>query len=258
MAGLPACGQAACNSVASRALFTHHNSAAQRVKVRVLVYGDSNSWGYLDDGSGQRHDGRWPVVMANSLAARGHAIELIEECLPGRTTNADDPEGPTGTPSLLNGAVPLPAILLSQQPLAHILRMLGTNDMKLRFARDAAAITAGIMALAKIIRTVPAGHGGWDGTEPAPLTFICPPRLGARADEPDWIRFDEWRGGRTASVDLPAVLEPACADAGIGFIDGNDHAVSSPLDPIHWSAATHERFGAGIAGYLADRLASAA
>ena len=53
-------------------------------------------------------------------------------------------------------------------------------------------------------------------------------------------------------------LGDACADAGIGVIDGNDHAVSSPLDPIHWSAATHERFGAGIAGHLADRLAGAA
>lgn len=226
--------------------------------MRILVYGDSNSWGYLDDGSGQRHDGRWPVVMAGSLAARGHAIELVEECLPGRTTTADDPESPTGDPALLNGAVPLPAILLSQQPLDHILLMLGTNDMKLRFGRDAAAITAGIMALAGIIRTVPAGHGGWDGTAPAPLTVICPPRLGAPADDPDWIRFDEWRGGRATSMELPAMLGTACIAAGIDFIDGNDHAVSSSLDPIHWSAATHERFGAGIAGHLADRLAGAA
>jgi len=225
--------------------------------VRILVYGDSNSWGYLDDGSGRRHRGRWPVAMADSLVEQGHDIDLIEECLPGRTTTIDDPESPTGDPALLNGAVPLPAILLSQQPLDHILLMLGTNDMKLRFARDAAAIRAGVMRLADIVRTTPSGKGGWEGTEPAPLTIICPPRLGARADDPDWIRFAEWRGGRATSSELPALLESACADAGVGFIDGNDHAVSSDLDPIHWTAETHAQFGAGIAGRLAEKMAGA-
>ena len=32
--------------------------------VRILVYGDSNSWGYLDDGEGHRAANRWPVEMA--------------------------------------------------------------------------------------------------------------------------------------------------------------------------------------------------
>ena len=58
--------------------------------MRILVYGDSNSWGYLDDGSGQRYENRWPVVMAGELVARGMPVELVEECLPGRTTSADD------------------------------------------------------------------------------------------------------------------------------------------------------------------------
>ena len=125
--------------------------------------------------------------------------------------------------------------------------MLGTNDMKVRFGRDAAAIAAGVMQLAAIIKATPAGHGGWDGTEPAPLTVICPPELGARADDPTWIRHEEWRGGREVSQELPAVLGPACAKAGIGFINGNEYASSSRLDPIHWTAATHEAFGAALA-----------
>jgi len=132
--------------------------------------------------------------------------------------------------------------------------MLGTNDMKVRFGRDAAAIAAGVMQLAAIIKATPAGHGGWDGKEPAALTVICPPKLGARADDPKWIRHDEWRGGRAASQELPAILGPACADAGVAFVDGNEYATSSDLDPIHWTAATHEAFGAAIATRLASRL----
>ena len=97
--------------------------------MRILVYGDSNSWGYLDDGSGRRYENRWPVVMANALTSHGTAVELVEECLPGRTTSTDDAESPNGDPALLNGTGPLATILLSQQPLDHIILMLGTNDM---------------------------------------------------------------------------------------------------------------------------------
>ena len=44
--------------------------------MRILVYGDSNSWGYLDDGSGVRFAGRWPVSMASALTAAGQDVEL--------------------------------------------------------------------------------------------------------------------------------------------------------------------------------------
>ena len=93
--------------------------------MRILVYGDSNSWGYLDDGSGTRHPERWPVMMARHLRQTGIAAELVEECLPGRTTNLDDPQ----KGAWCNGRTPLRAILLSQQPLDHVLLMLGTNDL---------------------------------------------------------------------------------------------------------------------------------
>ena len=211
--------------------------------MRILVYGDSNSWGYLDDGSGVRHPERWPVVMARHLRETGTEIELVEQCLPGRTTNVDDPqEG-----AWCNGRTPLMAILLSQQPLDRIILMLGTNDLKARFGRDAPAITAGVMSLLAIIHDTPAGPGGWHAETPAPVTVICPPELGARADDPDWIRHAEWRGGRATSQTLPAIIRAACDAAGAAFIDGNRHAVSSPRDPIHWSAETQTAFGVAIA-----------
>lgn len=211
--------------------------------MRILVYGDSNSWGYLDDGSGTRHPERWPVMMARHLRAAGTEIELVEECLPGRTTNVDDPQEGVWC----NGSAPLQAILLSQQPLDHIILMLGTNDMKARFNRDAPAIAAGLMSLLAIIRDTAAGPGGWHDEAAAPVTIICPPELGELADDPHWIRHREWRGGRATSQTLPPVLHEACVAAGAEFIDGNRHAVSSPRDPIHWSAETQAAFGVAIA-----------
>ena len=35
---------------------------------RILIYGDSNSWGYLDDGDGERFKRRWQIEMANQLS----------------------------------------------------------------------------------------------------------------------------------------------------------------------------------------------
>ena len=215
--------------------------------MRILIYGDSNSWGYLDDGSGMRHAERWPVVMARELSLQGAAVELIEECLPGRTSNADDPlEG-----VVFNGATPLAAILLSHQPLDRVLIMLGTNDMKARFGRDAAAIAGGIRSLVDICAATPCGTGGWSADKAAPVTVLCPPVLGARADDPAWERHAEWRGGRATSQALPAVLDAVCTDAGAGFIDSNTHAASSELDPIHWCADTHRAFGMAMAAHLA-------
>ena len=218
--------------------------------MRILIYGDSNSWGYLDDGSGARHPARWPVVMAGDLASRGTEVEVIEECLPGRTSNVDDPqEG-----AVFNGATPLAAILLSHQPIDRILIMLGTNDMKARFRRDAAAIAGGIMALVDICAATPCGPGGWGAGAGAPVTVICPPMLGARADDPAWERYAEWRGGRATSQALPDVLAAACAAAGSGFIDGNDHAASSDRDPIHWTDDMHRTFGTAMAGRIKAEL----
>ena len=214
--------------------------------LRILVYGDSNSWGYLDDGSGARHPDRWPVVMARTVLEVGIQADLVEECLPGRTTNVDDPQEGVWC----NGLTPLEAILLSQQPLDHVLIMLGTNDLKARFGRGAVAISAGVMSLLAVIRATACGPGGWHSGKTAPVTVICPPELGERADDPAWIRHSEWRGGRETSRQLPCAMGAACAQAGVAFIDGNRHAVSSSRDPIHWSAETHLAFGTAIAGEI--------
>ncbi|MDP6219888.1 MAG: GDSL-type esterase/lipase family protein [Alphaproteobacteria bacterium] len=216
----------------------------------ILVYGDSNSWGYLDDGSGHRFAGRWPVSMAARLLADGYDVTLTEECLPGRTTNLDDPqEGPE-----FNGATPLRAILLSHQPVDHVLIMLGTNDLKRRFSRSAEDIVAAQTGLAEMAASTPCGKGGWAASRMPTVTLICPPHLGARADEDDWERVAEWRGGRAQSLAMPPLLITATTAAGIDFIDGNEYAASSSRDPIHWDADTHLRFGTGIAAHMAGRL----
>jgi len=128
--------------------------------------------------------------------------------------------------------------------------MLGTNDLKHRFGRDAATITTGLMSLVSVAMKTVAGPGGWHAESTAKVTAICPPVLGARADDPDWVRFEEWRGGRAVSADLPAAVATAAVAEGVDFINANQLVESSDRDPIHWNADAHLAFGAAIAGVL--------
>jgi len=108
------------------------------MKKRILVYGDSNSWGVLDDGL-KRFDDRWPVVMSRQL---GSECELVEACLPGRTVDKDDAVMSSLQPDIFNGRTHLPAVLLSCQPIDTVVVMLGTNDLKARFSSSAHSASA--------------------------------------------------------------------------------------------------------------------
>ena len=209
---------------------------------RILIYGDSNSWGYLDDGNGERFQYRWPIEMANYLS-NIFSVDLIEECLPARTTNLSDPV----LGSSFSGELTLEAILLSHQPIDHVLIMLGTNDLKARFNRNINDIVNAIIGLAKITRSTPAGRGGWFSDDAPDVSIICPLVIGKKANDPSWDRADEWTGAYEKSLLLAYNLQKACNLAGINIIDGNEFGSSSEHDPIHWDQKNHQRFGQKLA-----------
>ena len=101
--------------------------AAKR-PIRILCYGDSNTWGtyghWKDVGKRALRfapEDRWPCVMQQEL---GDGFEVIEEGLGGRTAFADHVDGPWK-----NGLHTLPTILHSHKPLDLVAIMLGTNDL---------------------------------------------------------------------------------------------------------------------------------
>lgn len=215
--------------------------------MRVLVFGDSNSWGYLDDGSGQRYARRWPVEMTRIIKAQNPEFEMIEDCLPGRTTDLPDPV----MGAEFSGKAALLSSLKAHQPLDLVLIMLGTNDFKARFSRTAEDIAQACLSLIQMVKESGAGPHGWHAQTSAEVVMICPPALSATADDNRWQRYDEWIGGRTKSLALPDALAAICETQQVEFINASRGAESSPRDPIHWQAETHHQFGA----YMADQLA---
>ena len=213
---------------------------------RVLVYSDSNSWGYLADSDCSRFEDNWPRVMARHMGG----IELIEENLPGRTTVHDDAEH---IGEVNNGLRFLEGALRSHAPLDAVIILLGTNDLKARFEPSAARIADNIGRLIAEIRRVGGGSPVWDDPTPPKVFVICPPVLSERANDPTWERVAEWRGAKEASEGLAHALSQICSEMDVPFFDSSHFVEGGQDDPIHWTDPSHLRLGQAVAHWLSTQ-----
>jgi acyl-CoA thioesterase FadM/lysophospholipase L1-like esterase len=204
----------------------------------VLCYGDSNTHGTTPItriGQIDRHPpgSRWPDVMAHAL---GPDTQVIAEGLPGRTTVHDDPvEG-----GCRNGIATLPAILHSHRPIDLLVVMLGTNDLKPRFSVTAFDIARSIERLCLAARA--------EGVV-ADLMIVAPVPVLETG-----VLAEAFAGAGTRQAGLAAHLSAVAGRIDAGFVDAAAHIAVSPVDGIHWDAASHKTFGAVMAEAVAARL----
>ena len=170
-------------------------------------------------------------------------VEIIEDCLPGRTTNIDDAQDG----SHLNGAKVLMSSLLANSPIDLVIIMLGTNDLKIRFQRTPDAIAEGIKELINTVKNTNSGPGGWHDQNKSDLFIICPPSLNIKSNDTNWIKFNEWENGLVKSTKLYDSLKKVCEQNNVFLFDSNQIIQSSTFDPIHWSKKTHKIFAKKIA-----------
>ncbi len=100
--------------------------------IRILCYGDSNTWGTIPDGTCLRCDisKAYPHFLQERL---GGGFKVICEGAPSRTTDLDDIKYPKGN---RNGWMYYPQCLISHDPIDYIVLFLGTNDLKSKFNRS--------------------------------------------------------------------------------------------------------------------------
>jgi hypothetical protein len=82
------------------------------------------------------------------------------------------------------------------------------------------------------------------------IIILCPPTLGSKSNNNDWINYEEWEGGFNKSKLLSDSYQKVCSKKKVQFIDSNSIIQSSDKDPIHWSKETHHIFGKEIAKIL--------
>jgi lysophospholipase L1-like esterase len=206
----------------------------------VVCYGDSNTWGAIGS-SDERHprEVRWPGVVAGLLAGRAH---VVEEGLNGRTTTWDDPFSPGR-----NGRDYLAPCLASHKPVAVLVIMLGTNDLKAIFRLGPAEIAAGAGSLVDLARASGAGPGGG----PPAVVLVAPPRVGEVT-----IAAELWGFGaaREASARLAPLYREAAAQSGAAFLDAGALVEPDPADGVHLDSAAHAVLGRAIAAAVEDLL----
>ncbi len=203
----------------------------------ILCYGDSNTHGTkpLEKlGAFARHAAgdRWPDVMAEALGM-GHPV--ISEGLPGRTTVHDDMvEG-----GMRNGLTVLPAILQSHAPIDLMVLMLGTNDLKNRFSVTAFEISR---SLERLILATRAEAVVTD------ILLVSP----VPVKEAGVLR-DVFAGAEARQRGLSAFIAAAAERQGVGFLDAGSVVSVSPVDGVHWDAASHHTMGAAMAQAIMAR-----
>ncbi len=210
----------------------------------VLCFGDSNTHGTcpMRDIMDVRRLGpgeRWPGRMA---AALGDGWHVIEEGHPGRTTVHPDPiEGVHK-----NGLAVLPAILESHRPLDCVVLMLGTNDLKARFAVTPLDIA---LAVERLLLTIAGSDAGPQGRAPAAL-LVAPPPI----REVGWLA-EMFAGGEAKGRQLADRYAKVAARCGATFLDAGTVAATDRDEGIHLTAEAHRTLGLAVAEAVAALVA---
>jgi len=214
----------------------------------VLCYGDSNTHGTLPvprGAPGGRHPigVRWTSRLATRL---GDEWQVVEAGLPSRTTVIDDPiDG-----AHKNGRRMLRATLETHRPLDAVILMLGTNDLKSRFAMSPLNIAQGVEQLGQRILASGQGRGaGPDDTAPR-LLIVAPVHVLPGGP------FDRENVDTVArSMACSATMAEAADRLGARFLDAGPLARFDAADGVHLDAAGHATLAVAIGDALLSMMA---
>ncbi len=199
----------------------------------ILAFGDSLTWGYNAANSARHpYETRWPNVLGAGLANKAR---VIEEGMNGRTTVFPDPT----CEAERNGAVALPMLLTTHQPLDLVIIMLGTNDIK--YANRCRAFDAA-MGMERLIGLVKTHAYNADYAIPK-ILIMAPPALVPTKDE--WFN-DLWGHALAESQLFAPHYARIAKEQGVHFFDAGSVAKASDVDGGHLDAANTKAIGEAL------------
>lgn len=206
--------------------------------IEIICYGDSNTYGYCPIGISDRYgeNERWVERLQTML---GREFLVHNEGLNGRTTDLDDIFD-TGR----NGAKYLPVTLRKYPNADLLILMLGTNDLKSYFKRDAKQIAdaaAGLVVTAKGIMK-----------ENAKILFVSPVLVGEKMGQsPFCLEFGENRS-RNESLKFAELYRKKADALGVESMSAADYAGVSDADSLHLSLEGHATLADAFYEKVAD------
>jgi lysophospholipase L1-like esterase len=235
------------------AALAFRSPADARPPAHVLVYGDSNSWGWTPEPTAfpterLARGERWPDVMAARLG-RGAIVSV--DALSGRTVDVDYPEAVGTVPGRdFNGARFLRVAIARELPLDLVVIMLGTNDVRADLDRTPKQIAAGIRTLVDIVRS---SAGGVLTDYPAPrVLVVIPPHVEDTSKTPIG---GVMAGAQDKSRALAAAVTQALAGTDTPVFDASTVVRVHGVDGVHMTAADHRVLGDAVAAVVKRLLA---
>ena len=201
--------------------------------MRILCYGDSNTWGY-DPTSGMRFAHRWPKVLAQQFPQD----EIIEEGLNGRTLVHEDPYGKGRC-----GSAVLEMLLRTHQPLDLIIMMLGTNDLKTMYHLNAEMIAKGVRENIKIMQN----PFLYERYVIPKILVVSPIALGETIlTTSPWAGESHERSYQVARH-MAKPIQEICAQYHCYFFDAASVACASKADGVHMDEENHRKLAYALA-----------
>ena len=200
----------------------------------ILCFGDSNTYGYIPDGSGRFPiDVRWTGRLQSAL---GDSARVIEEGLCGRTTIFPD-EVRDGR----RGIDMIGTLVESHYPVDLLVVMLGTNDCKSAYHATAEQITEGVCRVIERAKE--------HAPESMKVLLISPIHLGKGVGEEG---FDPEFNERSENVSkqLAGEYEKAAKENGFYYFDAAGVAKPSEVDRQHLDDEGHKIFAEKYSEFL--------
>ena len=207
----------------------------------ILCFGDSNTHGSPSDDEEYVRlpaDVRWTGQLRRLL---GDGYHVIEEGLPGRTTDVEYEDRPG-----CNGRPYFGPCLLSHHPLDVVVIMLGTNDLKTQFDRPPATIADALLGYIDDIEANVTDRTG----STSDTVLVSPIRIDDGQPMFAEMTVDAFdRASVARSRQLAAEIRRVADARGVVFVDAASVARAGG-DGVHLSLDSH----GALARLLADTL----
>ena len=212
----------------------------------LLIFGDSNTWGFDPAGAGRiPRSARWAVGVERILADKG--VRVVEMGLNARTWVVEDPIGPCGGEYSCSGRTALLPILHSVKPVSLVVLALGCNDCKSHFGFNAMQIAEGARVLVRDV--LKSTECGVDGGTPQ-ILLLGPPLLQCTPTSEVW----GFVGCEEKSAALGGCYAKVATEENVHFLDLARVAAVSPLDGIHFSIDVQAALSTAVADAAAAAL----
>lgn len=199
--------------------------------MKILCFGDSNTFGYIPGGAG-RYDKRirWPGRLQRLLGSR---FQIVEEGVCGRTNAFEDRTCP-GRRGLDN----IGGDMELYGPIDLLVVMLGTNDCKVQFQASAEKIAEGLEQILK--------KAGGEALKPFQTLVIAPACLKETVAEGDFgFEFD--LDSVETSKRLAGTFREVAERYGCLFLDASEVTEVSDIDGVHLEEPGHEALAKAVA-----------